>query len=80
MDLWKIFEMDEHLTELWKELGMSAGTAIVVLIALYFVIKWAVKNGILEAHKKMEEKKIEQKAVMNKQEVVQTNERNKDFS
>lgn len=59
MDLWKIFEMDEHLTEFWRELGMSAGTAIVVLIALYFIIKWAVKNGILEAHKKMEEKKPE---------------------
>lgn len=61
MDLWKEFEMGERLTELGQELGMSAGTAIVVLLALYFVVKWAVKNGILEAHKKMEEKRITEK-------------------
>lgn len=29
------------IAELWQELGISAGTAIVVLITLYFVIKWA---------------------------------------
>ena len=34
---------------MWNELGISGGTAIVILIALYFVIKWAVKNGIKEA-------------------------------
>ncbi len=34
---------------MWEELGISGGTALVVLIALYFVIKWAVKNGIKEA-------------------------------
>jgi hypothetical protein len=33
----------------WEELGISGGTALLVLIALYFVIKWAVKNGIREA-------------------------------
>lgn len=27
---------------MWNELGISGGTAIVILIALYFVIKWAV--------------------------------------
>ena len=26
---------------MWNELGISGGTAIVILIALYFVIKWA---------------------------------------
>ena len=31
---------------MWNELGISGGTAIVILIALYFVIKWAVKNGV----------------------------------
>ena len=31
---------------MWNELGISGGTAIIILIALYFVIKWAVKNGI----------------------------------
>ena len=34
-----------------EELGISGGTAIIVLIALYFVIKWAVKNGIKEAYR-----------------------------
>ena len=36
---------------MWNELGISGGTAIVILIALYFVIKWAVKNGIKEAYR-----------------------------
>ena len=35
---------------MWNELGLSGGTAIIILIALYFVIKWAVKNGIKEAY------------------------------
>jgi hypothetical protein len=34
-----------------QELGISAGTAVIVLISLYFVIKWAVKNGITEAYR-----------------------------
>ena len=36
---------------MWEELGISGGTAIIVLLALYFVIKWAVRNGIQEAYK-----------------------------
>ena len=36
---------------MFQELGISAGTAIIILIALYFIIKWAVKNGIKEAYK-----------------------------
>ena len=28
---------------MWNELGISGGTAIVILIALYYVIKWAMK-------------------------------------
>ena len=36
---------------MWNELGLSGGTAILILIALYFVIKWAVKNGIKEAYR-----------------------------
>lgn len=59
MDLWEKFEMSEGIAELWQELGISAGTAIVVLAALYFVIKWAVKNGIIEAYKKIEEKRAQ---------------------
>ena len=34
---------------MWEELGISGGTAIIVLIVLYFIIKLAVKNGIKEA-------------------------------
>lgn len=59
MDLWEKFGVREGLAEMWQELGISAGTAIVVLIALYFVIKWAVKNGMMEAYKKMEEKRMQ---------------------
>lgn len=59
MDLWEKFGMSEGIAGLWQELGISAGTAIVVLAALYFVIKWAVKNGMLEACKKIEEKKAQ---------------------
>lgn len=36
-------------------LGISSGTAIIILIALYFVIKWSVKNGIKEAFFYIEE-------------------------
>lgn len=34
---------------MWEELGISGGTAIIILIALYFIIKWAVKNGVKQA-------------------------------
>ena len=36
---------------MWDELGISAGTAVLNLISLYFVIKWAVKNGIKETYR-----------------------------
>ncbi|MBR3031886.1 MAG: hypothetical protein IKH92_02585 [Clostridiales bacterium] len=48
-----------------KDLGISGGTLIFCLIMGYFVIKWAVKNAIIEAHysitgeKGEEEKEIE---------------------
>ena len=57
MDLWEKFGMSEGLAEMWQELGISMGTAIIVLIAFYFVVKWAVKNGMMEAYKKIEEKR-----------------------
>lgn len=41
-----------------EELGISAGTAIIVLIALYFIIKWAVKNGVKEAYEEITGKEI----------------------
>lgn len=34
--------------QMFEELGISMGTAIVVLAALYFIIKWGVKNGITQ--------------------------------
>lgn len=43
---------------MWEELGISGGTAIIVLVALYFVVKWAVKNGIIEAYEKITSKKV----------------------
>ena len=36
---------------MFEELGISFGTALIVLLALYFLIKWAVKNGIKEAYR-----------------------------
>ena len=30
MDLWEKFGMSEGLAEMWQELGISAGTAIIV--------------------------------------------------
>ena len=43
---------------MWEELGISGGTAIIILIALYFIIKWGVKNGIKQY---FEEKEQEEK-------------------
>lgn len=45
---------------MWEELGISSGTAIIILIALYFVIKWAVKNGIKEAYETISNKEKKQ--------------------
>lgn len=45
--------------DIWQELGISGGTAIIVLITLYFIIKWAVKNGIKEAYKDIKNKKFD---------------------
>jgi len=41
---------------MFQELGISAGTAIFILIALYFIIKWAVRNGIEEAYEDIRKK------------------------
>ena len=42
---------------MWEELGISSGTALLILIVLYFIIKWAVKNGIKEAYRDKKKKK-----------------------
>lgn len=44
---------------MFRELGISAGTAIIILIVLYFIIKWAVKNGIKEAYQEIKKKSPE---------------------
>ena len=36
---------------MFEELGIGFGTALIILLALYFVVKWAVKNGIKEAYR-----------------------------
>lgn len=43
---------------MWEELGISGGSAIIVLIALYFIIKWAVKNGVKEAYEEISGKEV----------------------
>lgn len=43
---------------MWNELGISGGTAIIILIALYYVIEWAVRNGIKEAYRAITGEKI----------------------
>ncbi|WP_370830156.1 DUF6019 family protein [Clostridium sp.] len=43
---------------MWEELGISSGTAIIILIAVYFVIKWSVKNGIKEAYRDITGRKL----------------------
>jgi hypothetical protein len=42
---------------MWEELGISGGTAVIVLIVLYFIIKSAVENGIHAAWEKREHTK-----------------------
>ena len=36
---------------MFEELGISFGPALIVLLALYFIVKWAVRNGIKEAYR-----------------------------
>lgn len=36
---------------MFKELGVNLGTTIIILIALYFVIKLSIKNGIKQAYR-----------------------------
>ena len=44
----------EWTAPLWAQLGMNGITALLVLIALYY-IKWAVKNGVKKAFQEMKE-------------------------
>ncbi len=45
-------------------ISVSLGTGVFLLIALYFIIKWAVKNGVKEAWKDITgDKTAEEKAI-----------------
>ena len=44
-----LVRMKGGIIVLWEELGVNSGTAIIILITLYYIIKWAVKNGINES-------------------------------
>lgn len=36
-----------------KELGISAGTGVFLLLILYFVVKWAVRSAISDSREKI---------------------------
>ena len=54
---------------MFEELGISFGPALIVLLALYFTVKWAVRNGIKEAYRditgKVTTEDIEEEQVRN---------------
>ena len=54
---------------MFEELGISFGPALIVLPALYFIVKWAVRNGIKEAYRditgKVTTEDIEEEQVRN---------------
>ena len=45
----------EWTAPLWAQLGANGLAALLVLTALYFTVKWAVKNGVKEALQKRKE-------------------------
>ena len=45
----------EWTAPLWAQLGANGIEALLVLTALYFTVKWAVKNGVKEAFQEMKE-------------------------
>ncbi len=57
---------------MFEELGISFGTALIILLVLYFIVKWAVKNGIKEAYRDIKRKvtteDIEAEEIFNEEE------------
>ena len=57
---------------MFEELGISFGTALIILLALYFIVKWAVKNGKKEAYRdikgKVTAEDIEAEEIFNEEE------------
>ena len=65
--------------DLWQELGISGGTAIILLIVSYWVIKGAVKNGVIAAFEEITGKdtlkKLLKAKYMNGEEALQDEEK-----
>ena len=57
---------------MFEELGISFGTALIILLVLYFIVQWAVKNGIKEAYRdikgKVTTEDIEAEEIFNEEE------------
>ena len=51
---------------MFEELGISFGPALIVLLALYFIVKWAVRNGIKEAYRDITGKSLPKMLKKNK--------------
>ena len=53
----KKIHVDQILAEwtapLWAQFGVNGITALLVLAAVYFIVKWAVKTGVKEAFREM---------------------------
>ena len=45
----------EWIAPLWAQLRVNGITALLVLTAVYFTVKWAVKNGVKEAFQEIKE-------------------------
>ena len=45
----------EWTAPLWAQLGANGIVALLLLTALYFTVKWAIKNGVKEAFQEMKE-------------------------
>lgn len=45
----------EWTVPLWAQLGANGIVALLLLTALYFTVKWAIKNGVKEAFQEMKE-------------------------
>lgn len=52
---------------LFRNLAISIGIYLFAFLLLYFVIKWAVKNGIKEAFRDMKGTKSEEEYIENLQ-------------
>ena len=60
----KIKKSVEEEKKMLKDLGIHGGTLIACLVMGYFVIKWAVKNAILEAHYEITGEKTEEELMV----------------